>query len=64
VTVPDAVRDMESAPFFDGTARGELMIKRCDACGHRWVAALMVILVVVHVVYALSYGAHFFTGAG
>jgi uncharacterized OB-fold protein len=34
VTVPDAVRDMESAPFFDGTARGELMIKRCDACGH------------------------------
>jgi hypothetical protein len=31
---------------------------------HRWVAALMVLLVVLHVVYALSYGAHFFTGAG
>ena len=32
--MPDAVRDDESAAFFDGTARGELMIKRCDACGH------------------------------
>jgi len=29
---------------------------------HRWVAALMVLLVVVHVVYALSYGAHLFDG--
>lgn len=27
---------------------------------HRWVALLMVVLVVVHVVYALAYGAHFF----
>ena len=26
---------------------------------HRWVAALMVLLVVVHVVYALSYGGYF-----
>jgi hypothetical protein len=25
---------------------------------HRWVAVLMVLLVLVHVVYALSYGAH------
>ena len=30
----DVVRDDESAEFFDGAARGELMIKRCDVCGH------------------------------
>jgi hypothetical protein len=30
----DVTRDAESAEFFDGTARGELMVKRCDACGH------------------------------
>ena len=34
MTLPEAVRDDESAPFFDGTARDELMVKRCDACGH------------------------------
>jgi uncharacterized OB-fold protein len=32
--VVDVIRDDESAEFFDGTARGDLMIKRCDACGH------------------------------
>ena len=30
----DAIRDHESAEFFDGTARGELMIKRCVDCDH------------------------------
>ena len=34
MNLPDMVRDDESAPFFDGAARGELMVKRCDACGH------------------------------
>ncbi len=34
MNLPDMVRDDESAAFFDGTARGELMVKRCDACGH------------------------------
>ena len=29
---------------------------------HRWVALLMVLLVILHVVYALSYGAHLFDG--
>ncbi len=29
---------------------------------HRWVAALMVALIVLHIAYALSYGAHFFDG--
>jgi uncharacterized OB-fold protein len=32
--VADVIRDDDSAEFFDGTARGELMIKRCDTCGH------------------------------
>jgi uncharacterized OB-fold protein len=32
--VADVVRDDDSEEFFDGAARGELMIKRCDACGH------------------------------
>jgi uncharacterized OB-fold protein len=32
--VVDVVRDDASAEFFDGAARGDLMIKRCDACGH------------------------------
>jgi uncharacterized OB-fold protein len=32
--VLDVVRDEASAPFFDGTARGVLVIKQCDACGH------------------------------
>jgi len=27
-------RDEASAPFFDGAAREELMIRRCAACGH------------------------------
>ena len=26
-------RDAASAPFFDGAARGELMIRRCASCG-------------------------------
>lgn len=26
-------RDDESAPFFDGTAAGKLLIRRCDRCG-------------------------------
>ena len=30
----DIARDDASAEFFDGTARGELMVKQCDACGH------------------------------
>lgn len=30
----DVVRDDDSAEFFDGTARGQLMIKQCDSCGH------------------------------
>ena len=29
------VRDDDSAEFFDGTARGDLLIKRCETCGHR-----------------------------
>ncbi len=29
---------------------------------HRWVAALMVVLLVLHVAYALTYGAHLFDG--
>src|SRR6185503_13834587 len=29
----DVLRNDESIEFFDGTARGELMIKRCDSCG-------------------------------
>ena len=31
---------------------------------HRWVAALMVLLIVVHVIYALAYGAFFFGRTG
>jgi len=27
-------RDEESAPFFDAANEGELVIKRCEACGH------------------------------
>ena len=34
MTIPEVARDDESAPFFDGAARGELMVKRCEACGH------------------------------
>ena len=30
----DMLRDDDSVEFFDGTARGELMIKQCEACGH------------------------------
>jgi uncharacterized protein len=29
---PVPVRDEESAPFFDGALRGELMLLRCPAC--------------------------------
>jgi hypothetical protein len=32
--VVDVLRDDDSAEFFDGTARGDLMIKQCDICGH------------------------------
>jgi hypothetical protein len=32
--VIDVVRDDASVEFFDGCARGVLVIKRCDACGH------------------------------
>jgi uncharacterized OB-fold protein len=32
--VADVVRDADSEEFFDGAARGDLMIKRCEACGH------------------------------
>lgn len=28
------LRDELSAPFFDGTAEGRLLIRRCNACGH------------------------------
>ena len=28
------LRDEDSVEFFDGTARGELVIKQCDTCGH------------------------------
>ena len=34
IDMPDVVRDDASAPFYDGAARGELMIKQCTACGH------------------------------
>ncbi|MFC5951407.1 Zn-ribbon domain-containing OB-fold protein [Pseudonocardia lutea] len=27
-------RDAASAAFFDGTARGELLLRRCTTCGH------------------------------
>jgi uncharacterized OB-fold protein len=30
---PVPVPDEASAPFFDGAARGELMLQRCGACG-------------------------------
>src|SRR5262245_6925503 len=30
----DVVRDDASAEFFEAAARGVLVIKRCDACGH------------------------------
>jgi uncharacterized protein len=30
----DMLRDDDSVEFFDGTERGELVIKHCDACGH------------------------------
>lgn len=29
-------RDERSAPFFDATAEGRLLIHRCGACGHRY----------------------------
>ena len=29
----DVIRDDDSVEFFDGTARGELVIKQCDTCG-------------------------------
>jgi uncharacterized OB-fold protein len=34
MTVPTIQRDAASAKFFDGTARGELLIRRCDDCAH------------------------------
>ncbi|MFN0027060.1 MAG: Zn-ribbon domain-containing OB-fold protein [Acidimicrobiales bacterium] len=30
------VRDERSAPFFDATAEGQLLIHRCPACDHRF----------------------------
>ena len=34
---PVPVPDEASAPFFDGAARGELMLQHCRACGaHMW----------------------------
>jgi uncharacterized OB-fold protein len=32
-TVGMTQRDASSAEFFDGTARGELLIRECEACG-------------------------------
>ncbi|MYQ33915.1 OB-fold domain-containing protein [Streptomyces sp. SID4956] len=32
-SVPVVLRDTETAAFFDGTARGELLIRHCAACG-------------------------------
>jgi hypothetical protein len=32
--VSAVARDNASAAFFDGTARGELLIKKCTPCGH------------------------------
>jgi uncharacterized OB-fold protein len=31
--VPEPVVDPELLPFWEGTARGELMLRRCTACG-------------------------------
>lgn len=31
---PRPLVDEQSAPFWDGVARGELVIERCRACGH------------------------------
>ena len=33
LTWSTCIRDDDSIEFFDGTARGELMIKQCDTCG-------------------------------
>lgn len=33
-TFPPVLRDDLSAPFFDGTAIGELRLRRCLDCGH------------------------------
>jgi uncharacterized OB-fold protein len=32
--LPD-IEDPESAPFWEGTARGELLVQTCASCGHR-----------------------------
>lgn len=31
--VVPVTRDAASAPFYDGTARGELLLRRCESCG-------------------------------
>ena len=33
MTVGQVMRDTTSGPFFDGTARGELLIRQCGGCG-------------------------------
>ncbi|HZG83751.1 Zn-ribbon domain-containing OB-fold protein [Paenibacillus sp.] len=30
---PSPIRDVKSEPFFEGTAQGKLMIRRCPDCG-------------------------------
>ncbi len=32
--VTAAIRDAESAPFFDAAAQDRLVIRRCRSCGH------------------------------
>jgi len=34
-------RDAQSAPFFDGTARGELLLRSCNECQHLMEPAAM-----------------------
>ncbi len=33
---PIPVPSLESQPFWDGLRENELLMPRCDACGHRW----------------------------
>ena len=36
--LPDP-EDEDARPFWEGTARGELRVQKCSACGHpRWTA--------------------------
>lgn len=36
VVKPSAIRDETTAPFFDGAARGRLMLQSCTVCGCRF----------------------------